>query len=245
MLIDTHYFGIEMKFNLVYILLFCVYVLNSEENNLFAPDYQQIKVAVSDSNSIYFYPEIMKRFEIGDTTLNLEELRHLYYGYSFQDEYNPTKSYEEIDSIRTILDKPYLSNYDFEQVISFGEIALTKDPFNNELMSYLVHAYERTHKFDKKERTISKVFLIVDAILSSGNGSDFNAPYHVIYISHEYLILNILGYEYNGNQLIVEEYIDYLGVEDNTDGVQGIYFNMQQSYKFLSKIINKNNESEE
>lgn len=215
--------------------IFVLNILNSEAYDFIPIDYDEIQQAINDSSSQYFYPLLYERFENYDSTFTLEELRHLYYGYSFMEAYNPFIVSDEIDSLQFYLSKPYLSNNDFLQVIKFSEKHLKKYPFDTNVMSYLFQAYERTGNLEMRDKTTSKIFAIVDAIMSSGNGIDADSPLHVIFVPHEYLILEIMELAFTGEQALADEYIDFLEVKPNDREIRGVYFDKQQSMKALRK----------
>ena len=53
------------------------------------PDLEAIKAATYDRSSPYYYPRLMKEFQRNDTLMKLDKFRHLYFGYMFQEDYNP------------------------------------------------------------------------------------------------------------------------------------------------------------
>src|SRR5690554_4408225 len=55
-------------------------------------DYNQIEAAVSDKESSFYYPNLVNRFNKGDSTIGKEELLHLYYGFVFNANYAPEAS---------------------------------------------------------------------------------------------------------------------------------------------------------
>jgi len=71
----------------------------------------------------------------------------------------------------------------------------------------------------------------VQVILASGDGMSETTAFHVLNVSHEYDILNILGYEFSGNQKLTEGKCDYLSLKDNNDQVHGLYFDVKQIFK--------------
>lgn len=229
-----------MKF-IVFAILFYATVCNSTANELsFLPvNYEEIEKNISDSTSQYFYPPLLERYVNSDTTLTVEELRHVYYGYSFSDEYDPLILSEELDSVQFYMSKPYFSNNDFEQIIKFGELHLKKFPFDTYAISYLFHAYERIGNIEMRDKLTLRLFSIVDAIMSTGNGVEFNYPLHVIYIQHEYLILEIMELQFSGEQTLADEFIDYLEVQPNDREIRGMYFDMRQSMKTLRRLYDK------
>jgi hypothetical protein len=70
-------------------LLITIGIANSQELTFQKPDYDLIKKDIQDSSSAFYYPKIMSRLLVYDTTLTIEDYRHLYYGYIFQNDYKP------------------------------------------------------------------------------------------------------------------------------------------------------------
>ena len=53
------------------------------------PDEDNIIDRTMDSESPYYYPALMLRYNAGDATLTDEDYHYLYYGYAYQDDYKP------------------------------------------------------------------------------------------------------------------------------------------------------------
>ncbi|MBR9914104.1 MAG: DUF4919 domain-containing protein [Algicola sp.] len=94
------------------------------------PNYKTIEKNIKDEASNLFYPNLMKRFKAADSTMTLEEKRHLYYGYSFQKDYSPYSHSDYEDSLRAVLQKDKLESVDFENIQKFGDSILSDNPFN-------------------------------------------------------------------------------------------------------------------
>ena len=67
-----------------------------------APRYEAIWAETANPTSPYYYPTLMSRYERGDTTLTLEDFRHLYYGYPEQPGYKPLLNSPYADSLQNI-----------------------------------------------------------------------------------------------------------------------------------------------
>lgn len=67
------------------LLAFAAFPLAAQQ----APDNDAILRETIDKGSPYYYPAIYMRYMSGDTTLTLEDYRHLYYGYAWQPGYKP------------------------------------------------------------------------------------------------------------------------------------------------------------
>ena len=53
-----------------------------------------------DSESPYYYPNLMLRYQSGDDSMTEEDYHYLYYGYAYQDAYKPLNANSDMD-------KPY------------------------------------------------------------------------------------------------------------------------------------------
>ena len=71
--------------------LFTVPVLWAERKVELKPvDFDRVKKVSQDPRSRYYFPRLEKLYRSNtDTTMNLEDFRNLYYGYMFQEDYNP------------------------------------------------------------------------------------------------------------------------------------------------------------
>ena len=49
----------------------------AEKNNFQAPDFQAIKTETLNPDSKYYYPKLIAKFHSNDTTMTLDEYRHL------------------------------------------------------------------------------------------------------------------------------------------------------------------------
>jgi hypothetical protein len=226
------------KVILLSILIQSIFLIAQDDMPFESPDYEAIEKAVNDSTSGLYFDDLYKRFKNSDTTMTLEEVRNLYYGFSYQDEYTAIIVSDELDSLNTIMEKPYHSNNDYLRVIEFANTHIEKYPFDVNVYSMLIHAYEVMQQIDKREEVISKIYMIVDAIMSTGDGMTEETPFHVIYVAHEYLIATVLDLEVTGNALIADN-IDLLTIAENDKDITGLFFDMRRSMNYLMRTLKK------
>ena len=86
------------------------------------------------------------------------------------------------------------------------------------------------------EKKIVQLDIIVDALMSSGDGISKETAFYVINTSHEYALLGILGFGFGGQQSLIEHY-DYLTLAENKEGVKGLYFDVSPCLKSLSGLL--------
>src|SRR6056297_2841656 len=193
---------------------------HSQDKNFREPDYHNIKQQVNDEDSDFYYPRLFRRYQNNDTTLQHKHYRMLYYGYLFQPEYAPSQSSPYSDSLRAIYEKDSLEKADFSKIIEYERQVLKKDPFSLRDLNTL--AYAQAQKNEKKitSRLDYKINLLIETILSSGDGLEEASAWHVTEPSHERDILNVLGFQPAGEESMRGEGFDYIRVKKNQYGIE-------------------------
>ena len=203
-----------------------------------SPDYEVIKLNIEDKNSNLYYESLMDRYLEGDSTFTLEEKRHLYYGYIYHDNYTPYPHSEYNDSLRAIMESKNYDKTALEKIIYFGEMMVKSNPFDFNAINYQMYALDKIGDNKTLQIKMTQVRLLVDALMSSGIGTEKENAFYVINTAHEYFLLNILGFKFGGEQSLVGHY-DYLSVEKNDAEVEGLYFDVSPCLNALSKTLGK------
>jgi hypothetical protein len=201
------------------------------------PNYSIIEQNISQKNSNLYYQILLNRFELGDTSFSIEELQHLYFGFQFEEIYNPYTISTYSDSLKLILKKEdEFNNQDYKSIIKYYEFLIKEDPFNIENYKYVNYAY-RNLKEGEEEIIKNKIKIknIIDAIESTGSGLTYDDRMYVINISHEYNYLRHYSFEFLSQKLI--ETTDYLELKKNEYNVQGFYFDVSASFNSMNKIL--------
>ena len=201
-----------------------------------APNYKKIEKNIQKKGSNLFYSNLMDRFKKADSTMTLEEKRHLYYGYTFDEKYSPYSHSNYNDSLKVVLQLDNHSANDLKEILRFGDSLLSANPFDLRAMDYQLYALEKSEDkkgFDNKMTQLTTVF---DALASSGLGTTKKEAFYVISTSHEYDMLSILGFTFGGTQSLIEHY-DYLTVEKNDAGIEGFYFDVTPCLNSMSGMF--------
>lgn len=225
-------------YSLLFSLIFFISFSNAQQEIIGKPNYKKIKKNIEKKKSNFYYPKLMERFTAADTTMTIEEKRHLYYGYINEDNYSPYGRSSYGDSLRAVLKKPNHSEEDISKVKEFSESLLIEKPFDFNAMNYLLYAFETQKDTINFNKTIDKVNILLDALFSSGDGKEKETAFYVIETSHEYFLLNVLGYEFGGMQSLIKHY-DYLEVTENESGIEGLYFDVSPCLNSLSKTFDE------
>lgn len=200
------------------------------------PNYKKIEKNIKKKKSNLFYDSLMDRYLKSDSTMTLEEKRHLYYGFIYEDNYSPYGFSDYRDSLRTVYKKPKLETSDWYKIAEFSDSILVEDPFNMDAMNYQLNAFKQLGNSKSFDNTMMKISILVDALISSGNGTSKEKAFYVISTSHEYTLLDVFGFDFGGSQSLIEHY-DYLEVGKNDVGIEGLYFDVTPCLNSMNALF--------
>jgi len=195
------------------------------------PQYDEIKKVIAAENSENNYNKLLKRFNDLDTTLSDEHYFVLYYGQYFQDNYSPAGRGNNLISkmARSVNDKTY-------QIFKDSLFA-TKHLYPFDLRA-LSAGSALAHKFADNEfaAKLDKQFIgILKAIFSTGDGKSLETALHILNVSDEYVICDVLNVSVTGQRTVKN--CDLLTTENNTVFDKGIYFNIEKIFEGYAKIF--------
>lgn len=192
------------------------------------PDYPKIEKAIQKKNSPLYYPALIKRFEQGDTTFTILEKRHLYYGYQFQPNYKPYSTSDLLDGMLAILQKTQQTDAELRQVVQNADSVFMEYPFSVLALNFQLHALKLLGQVNLYHTRLRQLFTVLDAIASTGDGITKRTAIFVIDPSHEYAIVNLLGFEFAGSQYLTDHF-DFLEIKPNEAKLRGLYFDVSPS----------------
>lgn len=201
-----------------------------------APNYKQIKKEIVNIESSMFYDKLMDRYELGDSTMTIEEQRHLYYGYVYQSTYNPIDNSEYNTLISSIIGKGYFQADDTDKVKEYAGLLLGSDPFDMRALNALLLVYAEENDLDSYRKTAVKRNIVERAIVSSGDGISKKTRYYVIKVAHEYDILSFLGFKYGGSERFEKRCkCNSVKLGQNHFGIDRLYFDITPVLNFAGK----------
>ena len=206
----------------------------SQENTFESPNYKTIETNIKDKKSEFYYPKLLAKYELSDSTMTSQQKRHLYYGYIFQPKYSPYNPSEASEKLSEVVNKETLSLEDLAEIIKLSNQALKENPLDIRSLNYRLYSLEQQQKFDELKKNLVKLEIIVDALVSSGDGISKETAFYVIDTSHEYDLLAMFGFRFGGEQNLIEHY-DYLTVAQNDDNIKGLYFDVSPCLEYLAK----------
>ena len=154
----------------------------------------------------------MKRYEQNETVMNLEDYRHLYYGYLFQEDFNPYRHNEASTKNESLYYKTKHTRAELDSIISYAETSLDDNPFDLSQMNFLIYALRARGKVNRASIWQYRLNHLIQAIISSGTGADAEHAWYVINPRHEYNIINFQNAVVK-SQSYQEPYFDVIDVE--------------------------------
>ncbi len=200
-------------------------------------DFDQIKKEITDSTSVFYYPDLLQKAIKLDTTISSEEFKRLYYGNAFQSYYYPYGSTEKEKNFLNAFGK----QTNFNTLVKLGNDVLKENPVNLEVLLKMILLFSKEGK--KEEATIYAKFYVayLEVIYSSGNGMNCDNGFVVISVDDEYRIVGDLGLNVLRQALIDE--CDLLTFskkgQKRKNRIKQLYFNVRIPLTYLSKSFNK------
>lgn len=191
-----------------------------------------IEAQVLTPGSDYFYPELYKRYEKGDTTLTLADYRHLYYGYMYQSDYRPHTEPPYVDSLSNLLNRDGAVFTDKSSATSLRYLKeiLEDRPFSLKFLNMM--AYLCDAKIGDREMAMKysyKFKMVLSAIFSSGNGREKTSPWMVLYRSDAAGMLQFIGADV-AKRIFITTNVEYYSMKTRHGNVRGYYFDFDPIY---------------
>jgi len=195
------------------------------------PDYKQIEKNTGNKKSPLYFDTLFERYKKADSTMTIEEKRHLYYGYSFQKDYSPYSVSDAQEDLNEILRSEKTDKKTLEKLIKVTNKVLDDYPFSIRIKEFRIYAFKQLERHKEARTEETQAGMIIDAILSTGDGSTQENCFYVINTSNEYEILDILGFRFGGQQQLIEHRYDYLTLAENSYNIEGFYFDVTRLFE--------------
>ena len=156
-------------------------------------DFDHIKKVIVDPNNAYYYPKLMKSCTSNDTTLSIEAWRNYYYGYTFQEDYNPFRESSYSNKVEELYYKQPHSRAECDTIEYYAEKSLNDNMFDLNQMNFYIFILQEKKKHARAAIWQYRLDRLIAAIMSSGRGTK-EEPWVVIAPEHEYNIINFLGF---------------------------------------------------
>lgn len=194
------------------------------------PNDAEIELLVKDPSSQYYYTALMDRYEEGDTTLTVEDYHYLYYGYVYQDRYDPWATIAaEVEMARLLTaNRDDLAKVAGD-IVAKGREVMEADPFSMSNINLM--AYASNLAGDVLGETVNgdRLFKLAAVIGMSGDGRKENTPWHVTRFSHVNDFLALRGLEASKRTVVTRD-VEYVDLKENSGRIKGYYFDSGRVY---------------
>ena len=193
-------------------------------------DFDKVKEITLNPKADFYYPKLQKWFSGSDTTMSLEAFRDLYYGYVFQEDYNPFRQSQFSTVVEQLYYKQPHSRQECDSIEKYADLSLKDNMFDLDQMQYYIYVLKEKKKYTRAAVEQFKLDNIIAAIMSSGKGTK-DEPWVVISPLHEYNIVNFLGY-IAVNHTEMGHGIDYIAVKKKGKSrTEGFYFDVSRMWQ--------------
>ena len=190
-------------------------------------DFDHIKEVIRNPNNAYYYPKLMKAYNSDDTTLSIEAWRNFYYGYTFQEDYNPFRESIYSNVVEQLYYKQPHSRAECDSIEKYAEKSLNDNMFDLNQMNFYIYVLKEKKKHTRAAVCQYKLDRLIAAIMSSGRGTK-EEPWVVIAPEHEYNIINFLGFVATEHETL-DGGIDYIKVQPVAGkSAEGFYFDISR-----------------
>ena len=156
-------------------------------------DFDHVKKVIEDPKNAYYYPKLVKAYNSNDTTLSIEAWRNFYYGYTFQEDYNPFRESVYSNVVEQLYYKQPHSRAECDSIEKYAELSLNDNMFDMNQMNFYIYVLKEKKKHARAAVCQYRLDRLIAAIMSSGKGTK-EEPWVVIAPEHEYNIINFLGF---------------------------------------------------
>ena len=215
------------------------------------PNYEQIKKDCADKHSDRYYPKLVKRFAEVDTNLDVADMQTFYYGQAFLNGYRPYSRYDEFNEIRAIMNRDEAPTIaDSRNIIKLANAVIAKNPA--EPMAYYYKFVGQSIACEyfggdtvELQQTLLQFQMLFYTIASTGNGIMPELAMHVVNTSHEYMMMNMYGFQMKQQALmnIGGHSYDMFVLDSNQYDVDTLYFNIDCIVNSWSSLFSEKEES--
>ena len=190
-------------------------------------DFDHIREVTMSPSNAYYYPKLMKAYNSDDTTLTIEAWRNFYYGYTFQEDYNPFRESIYSNVVEQLYYKQPHSRAECDSIEKYAEKSLNDNMFDLNQMNFYIYVLKEKKKHARAAVWQYRLDRLIAAIMSSGRGTK-EEPWVVIAPEHEYNIINFLGFVATDHETL-DGGIDYIKVQPVAGkSAEGFYFDISR-----------------
>lgn len=197
------------------------------------PDEDDILETTINQASGRYYPELMMRYVMGDTTLTYDDYYYLYYGYAYDANYRPldnsTPEDRLLESLSGIGTDGVATRAQAQELLLSAKDVMLVDPFSPSNINVMTFAYGILGDTINERISADRFNKVIHTITSSGTGLKEGSPWHVLRFSHVNDLLASRGLEI-ASRTVRSTKVEYVQLKPNTDKIKGYFFNFERIY---------------
>lgn len=210
---------------------------NTIAQEIIKPDYATIEKNVKDEKSGFYYTDLMERYTKADTTLTLQQMRHLYYGTAYTaPAVTAAEASVALEKMNALLTKPNPTEADFVLVADYSKTLLAHKPFSITVKQYRMFCLKKLGRYSEAVIERNQCDMIAEAIMSSGDGTSPEKSIHVIDTDNELEVVSLLGFEPVDGYKAVNGNHDFIMLNKNLYNRDGVYFYIDQPVREVTGL---------
>jgi len=177
-----------------FLLSFITLGIYAQENNSI-DFHSKIRLAVTDSTSQYFYPNLLDKFHTNPANITEEDCFYLYYGEVFQ------TNYKRIGGGLSFLRNPERADFDraamnrnCKKVIQLGKIMLDRNPVDLTVLLHTSICIDKQRKYIDNDHIPQRFRNLLSAIFSTGDGRTKETAIKITSPEDDYILKGVLGF---------------------------------------------------
>lgn len=219
---------------------------NTEQNTTIkVPDEEDILAHTLNQASPHYYPELMMRYVVGDTTLTVEDYHYLYYGYAYDANYRPLENIPDTDEVLELLaglGTAGATKAQAQMLLEAAKDVMLVDPFSPSNINIMTYAYGVLGDAEQEKVSADRFRKIIAAIESSGTGRKESSPMHVLRHEHVNDLMLSRGLHIV-NRTVRTTKVEYVQVQREGRNAKGYYFNFERIYWKRPEMIPEREQS--
>jgi hypothetical protein len=158
----------------------------------------EINKTTKNSESPFYYENLIKRFQDFDTTLTKQDFYYLYYGNYFQPTYFPYSYNESQKQFYQLL-----RSKEFNEALIHGKLALSQEPLNLKVLFGLYICYSKLGQPKVGDLYLFQYYGLLSAIFNSGDGKSISTAFVVLSIDDEYEFIASIHHRVKKQELVL------------------------------------------
>jgi len=179
-----------MKTLIIVCLSLCLMfsVVHSQEESV--DFFKLVELITQDPSGDFYLEDLQSQFRENPIKAGVETYRLMYYGKVFQTGFEKMKINGDQENFEKLFFKGKI-----ESGLDYGMKAYEQDPVDLKTLYLLTASFSMLEMKDQEQYYGHQLGMLVEAILTSGNGKEVDNPFLVVTVGDQYVMKGILGFD--------------------------------------------------